>query len=146
MKDFKDDLVQKIDDATKVLKERVGLSLKELLELPQGSLAIAAVTRDDPKLPVAIAVLADAGENKEKMADVLNRATKQAEDAGAKVSQETFNGLTLHVVHLSPKDEEKPKEKEKEKDEDKSTPTPPVVWTQAEGVFFSAATSRSSRT
>jgi hypothetical protein len=133
MKDFKDDLVQKIEDATKALKDNVGLSLKELLELPQGSVAIAALTRDDPKLPIAVAVLADAGENKEKMADVLTRATKQAEDAGFKVSQEAFNGLTLHVLQAPQKEE---KEKEKEKNEDKSTPRPPVVWTQSEGLFF----------
>jgi hypothetical protein len=136
MKDFKEDLVRKVEDATKVLKDQVGFSLRELLELPQGSIAVAALGRDDPKLPVAGAVLADVGENRDKMSELLNRLTKHAEEAGAKVSQEAFNGLTLHIVHFTEKDEEKPKDQEKEKNEDKSTPPPPVVWTQAEGRFF----------
>jgi hypothetical protein len=134
MKDFKDDLVQKIEDATKVLKDQVGFSLRELVDLPQGSIAVAALTRDDPKLPVAGALLADVGENRDKMADLLNRLTKHAEDAGAKVALEAFNGLTLHIVNFPHKDEEKPKDKEK--DEDRSLPPPPVIWTQAEGRFF----------
>ena len=137
MKDFKDDLIQKVEDATKSLKDKLGISLKELIELPQGSLVISAILRDDPKLPVAVAVMADAGENKAKMADVLGRATKQAEEAGAKTSQETFNGLTLHVVQApagAPKD--KGDAKEKGKDEEKATPPPPIVWTQSEGLFL----------
>jgi hypothetical protein len=134
LKDFKDDLVKKIEDATKVLKDQVGFSLKELLELPQGAIAVAAVGRDDPKLPVAGALLADAGENRDKMAELLNRLTKHAEDSGAKVSQEAFNGLTLHVLQFP---EEKGEEKkDQEKNQDKSTPPPPVIWTQAEGRFF----------
>jgi len=67
LKDFRDDLVQKVEDLTKPLKEKIGVSLTELIELPQGSVAIAALSRDDPKLPVAVAILADAGENQKKI-------------------------------------------------------------------------------
>ena len=133
MKDFKDDLIQKLEDATKPLKERLGVSLDELLELPQGSVAIAAISRDDPKMPVAFAVMADAGDNKDKMADVLTRATKQAEEAGAKSSQESFNSLTLHILQPPPDD----KEKEKDKDKDKS-PKFSMAWTHAESIFYFA--------
>ncbi|MGP0062059.1 MAG: hypothetical protein ACLQGP_00470 [Isosphaeraceae bacterium] len=125
MKDFKDDLIQKLEEASKPIKERLGLSLGELIELPQGAVAIAAISRDDPKLPVAVAILADAGANKDKMADVLTRATKQGEDAGAKVSQESFNGLTLHVLQ-PPADG---------KDKDKS-PNLSVAWTHTDSVFY----------
>ena len=52
--------------------------------MPQGGLAIAAVgSLEDPQaLPVGVAIIADAGKNEEKMVEVLNRSTKQAEDAG----------------------------------------------------------------
>ena len=133
MKDFKDDLIQKIEDVTKPLKERLGISLDELIALPQGSVAIAAISRDDPKMPAAVAILADAGDNKDKMADVLTRATKQAEDSGAKSSQESFNGLTLHI--LQPPPEDKDKDKEKEKDKEKG-PKLSMSWTVAESVFY----------
>src|SRR5262245_14668412 len=76
MKDFRDDLAQKVEDWTKPLQEKIGVGLKQLLEIPQGAVAVAAMSRDDPKLPVAVAVLADAGGNKSKMADVLGRSTK----------------------------------------------------------------------
>jgi hypothetical protein len=125
MKDFKDDLIHKIEEAAKPITDRLGLSLSELLELPQGSVSIAALTRDDPKMPVAVAILADAGTNKEKMADVLTRATKQAEDAGAKTSQESFNGLTLHILQAPPEDKDKSK-----------SPNLSVAWTHSEGVFY----------
>ena len=67
------------------------------------------------------------------MADVLTKATKQAEDAGAKTSQETFNGLTLHILRDAPDD--KAKEKEQEKGDDKS-PDISLAWTQSESVFY----------
>src|SRR5262249_19583366 len=135
MKDFRDDLSQKVEDWTKPLQEKVGVSLKQLFELPQGAVAVAALASDDPKVPVAVAGVAAAGANRGTMSDVLGRSTKQAEDAGAKLSQETFNGLTLHVLQWpAPKEKDKDQDKEK-KDQEKETP-PPVVWTQSENFFF----------
>src|SRR5262249_2340655 len=134
MKDFRDDLAQKVEDWTKPLQEKLGISLKQLLELPQGAVAVAAMSRDDPKLPIALTVLADAGANQAKMAEVLGRSTKQAEDAGAKISQEGFQGLTLHVGQgpvLKNKDQDKER-----KEQEKETPPPPVVWTQSESLFI----------
>src|SRR5262249_56755926 len=54
MKDFRDDMAQKLEDWTKPLQEKIGVSLKQLLELPQGAVTVAALSRDDPKLPVAV--------------------------------------------------------------------------------------------
>jgi len=133
MKEFKDDLIKKIEEAARPLKERLGISLDDLLDLPQGSVAIAAVSRDDPKMPVAFTLLADAGANKEKMADVLSRATKQAEEAGVKTSQEAFNGLTLHILQPPPEDKDKDKEKDKDKIAKYS-----MAWTLSETVFYFA--------
>src|SRR5262249_27223986 len=96
-------------------------------------ITVAVLSRDDPKLPVAVAVMADAGDNKDKMAEVLTKATKQAEEAGAKSSEETFNGLTIHVLREAPDD--KPKEKDQEKGGDKR-PDISLAWTQSEGVFY----------
>jgi len=142
LKEFRDELALKLEDATKALRERIGVSLTELFELPRGSLAIAAIGRDDPNLPVAAAILADTGENENKMLEILGRTTKQAGVAGAKVATETFNGLTLHVVQFPQQEPEKDKEKAKDKDEkekDKPAPTPPLVWTNAGSLFFIAS-------
>ena len=40
LKDFKEDLAQRLEDASKTLKERIGVSIKELLELPRGALSL----------------------------------------------------------------------------------------------------------
>ena len=133
MKDFRDDLRQKLEDATKPLKERIGLSLRELMELPQGPVTLAVVSRDDPKIPVAFVIMADAGDNKGKMADVLAKATKQAEESGAKATQEMFNGLTLHILREAPNDKDKKKEEEKGDDKD---PDMSLAWTQSESTFY----------
>ena len=134
MKDFRDDLSQKFEDLAKPLKEKIGLSLQELLQLPQGPIAVALLSRDDPKLPVAIVVMADAGANKDKLADVLNKATKQAEEHGAKASQETFNGLTLHILREAA--DEKPKEKDQAKAEGGGSTDMGAAWAESEGVFY----------
>jgi hypothetical protein len=130
LKEFREELSQRLEEGAKSIKQRIGLSVKELLEIPQGSLAIAGIGRDDPNLPVALMVIADAGENQKKLADVLMRAAK----AGAKVSTESFSGLTLHLVVPPKADGDKD---DKEKDPAKKTPPrPPLVWTNAGSLFF----------
>ena len=133
LKDFREDLAERLEDASKALKERIGVSIKELLELPQGALALAVIGRDDPNLPAAGVLIADAGENQKKLEEVFDRASKQAEEAGAKVAKESFNGLTLHIVQPPKKEAEKD---DKEKDKEKAQPRPPLVWTNAGSVFF----------
>jgi hypothetical protein len=133
LKDFRDELALKVDDLTKSLKEKIGVSVRELFELPRGSLTIAAIVREDPTLPVAGAILAEAGENEQKMLEIFDRTTKQAEGSGAKAASESFNGLTIHVVRFPEKEPEKDKE---QKDKGKSVPPPPLVWTNANGLFF----------
>ncbi len=135
MKDFRDELGQKIEDATRPLKEKVGVNLRELFELPQGAVTLAVMSRDDAKFPVAFALIADAGDNKDRMAEVLTKATKQAQEAGAKAREETFSGMTIHI--LPAPSEDKPKDKDQQKGEGKS-PEVSLAWTQAESVFYFA--------
>ena len=86
LKDFRDELGQKLTEATKDLKEKIGVSMSDLVELPQGTLAVAAIAKDPARedaaassLPVDVVLMADAGENEKKMLEVLERATKQGE-------------------------------------------------------------------
>ncbi len=130
LKDFRDDLRSRLKDASNMLKEKIGVTLRELVDIPQGTLAIAAVQQDDAKLPVALAIIADAGKNSARMAQVLERSTKQAEDAGSKVSAEAFAGGTLHIIQAGPP-------KEKNEDEAKAaTPPPPLVWSSSGTTYY----------
>ncbi|HEY2157491.1 MAG TPA: hypothetical protein VGH33_17825, partial [Isosphaeraceae bacterium] len=101
MKDFEADFIEKLDEASKVLKDKVGVTLKELLTLPAGTVSLAILAKADGKTPVAVLIHADAGKNAEKMDAVMTKATKLAQDEAkdnAKVSTESFKGLTLHVL------------------------------------------------
>jgi hypothetical protein len=122
--DLRADFVEKVKPTSDVLKERVGVSLKELAELPKGAVAIAAIAGAEEKPTVSLAIVADAGENATKLAEVLTRGNKQAADNGAKVAVETFKGNPFHVI--TPPDQP---------GEDKEAP-PPVVWTYSGSTFF----------
>jgi hypothetical protein len=128
LKDFREDLVGKLKDTSNTLKEKIGVTLTELLELPQGGLSIAAVSQDDPALPISLAILADAGQNEAQFAEVLSRSSKQIEDAGGKASTESFSGRTLHVIQ--------PPTPKGDGDDKSDTPPPPLVWTNVGGLFF----------
>jgi hypothetical protein len=124
MKPIKEDSKVKTEESSKGLKARLGVSLIDLISIPQGGATISVVSsKTDPKLPVALLVSADAGSNAAKMTEVMNKSTEQAKQADAKVGTETFKGLTLHIVQM-PKDGDKP--------------TPPLIWTNAGSVFHMA--------
>jgi len=119
------DVVEKLKPTSEALKDKVGVTLRELFELPKG-VAIAAIAGTDAAKPnVSLAIVADAGENAAKLAEVLARSDKQAEQNGATVRVETFQGSALHVI--TPPDKE---------GDDKTPPPPPVVWTNNGEVFF----------
>ncbi len=131
---------QKLSEATKDLKEKIGVSLSDLIQLPQGTLALAGIVKEAPQdgaagLPVDGVLLADAGENEKKMLEVLERATKEGETAGAKISTESFNGLTIHTVQFPPQQDKADKDKDKDK---KPLPDAPLVWTNSGSLFFIA--------
>jgi hypothetical protein len=126
MADFRADLREKLQDAGKEFKQRFGLSLKELLEIPQGHLAVGIIPREDPKLPFAILFTAEAGQNAAKLTDVMTKGTKQSEQFGAKVSTETFQGNPIHIIELpEPKDDNKNALEFKH-----------VCWTYSKTTFF----------
>ena len=139
MKAWKESLADKLNESSKSLKEKIGVSYGELIDLPQGSVSIAVVPRDDPKAPIAMLITADAGKNASVMENVLTKATKQAEAADSKVTTEKFRDVTLHVIQSPPdkaKDEKKDKDKAKTKDKDGDKPEPPVVWTSKGTLYF----------
>ena len=95
------------------LKQAVGVSIEELLDLPQGPISIAIVAMPDAEVPVALLISADAGENAQQMAEVMKRATAEAEKAGAKVAVEG----EFHIIKSGEED------------------APPLVWVSEGSVY-----------
>lgn len=117
MQPFKDKLAAMIEKGDEQLKQLLGVTIAELLDLPEGEVSIALVTKDDKKIPVALLVSADAGDNATKMAEVMAQVDKQAEQAEARVATEEAEGLTFHVIRGETEDH------------------PPLVWAQDGSVF-----------
>jgi len=136
MKAWRENFATQLDEAGKSLKKQIGVTYEELLDLPQGPATLAIVGRDDPKLPIAFLVTADAGSKASTMNDVLVNATKQGEQGGSKVATESFKGATLYVIQPPP-DKDKNKDKPQAKGDNKDDgPEPPVVWTHVGPTFF----------
>ena len=126
---LKDDIKAKTADTNARLKEKVGATIRELILLPQGTVSVALLPKDDANIPAILLLTADAGKNAATMADVLTKATAEGEKQGAKVSKETFKNLAIHVI-------QSPKAKDaKESD----APPPPLAWTQ-DGTVFTFST------
>lgn len=128
LKPFREDLGSRMDERSKSLKEKIGLSSRELIELPQGPLAIGVLPKEEGDQPAAIVITLDAGSNADKLADVLARATKAGEADGGKVAKEDSNGLSFTTIT--------PAKKELK---DGETPPPPITWTR-DGAQFTVGT------
>jgi len=127
LKEWKQALSERLDDASNSLKEKLGVTFRELLDLPQGTAAMAVVHREGEKVPAALVLSLDVGKNAETAEGVLSKATKQMEDEGSKVETEEYKGIKLHIIHV-------PK-KANDKEDDKTPPPPPIIWSHDKSVF-----------
>ncbi|MDB5351048.1 MAG: hypothetical protein JWN86_2295 [Planctomycetota bacterium] len=118
---LKQDLIAKLEEPSKKVKEALGVTIDELLTLPQGAVNIALLSREPGNgSTVVILASADAGENDAKMSEVLAKATKAAEGTGAKVATETFKDAKLTIIRKNDDDKE------------------PLIWTKVGSVFHVA--------
>lgn len=77
------------------LEDQVGLSLDEIMELPQGEVSFALVDQDGE---LAVAVFFEAGESIESAQVLLDRGEELAESDGGSGSTETIGDMDLRVV------------------------------------------------
>ncbi|QDV36011.1 hypothetical protein [Tautonia plasticadhaerens] len=118
MEPLLEDIRTKLDDLNTQLKQRIGVTLKELVETPQGP-AWLAVTRAEAEIPVAAILVADAGENAARMDEIMTKGTEQLEkEAGGQSRTEEFQGKTLHIIQPPAED------------------SPPLVWSSEGSVYF----------
>ena len=140
LKDFRDELGQKLADATKDLKKRSASAVADLIQLPQGTLAVAGIAKDPaekrelPRVcPVDPVLMADAGENEKKMLDVLERATKQGE---------AVRRQDLYRIVQRPDDPHRSSSRRDGKKKPRKTSKPAarsaLIWTNSGSMFFIA--------
>lgn len=122
---LREDIKSKLEEPNKKLQETFGLTILELFTLPQGTISVALVSKPENAgkggPPVTMLATADAGDEANRMNDVLTKMTKAAEDKGARIARQTFKDLKLTII--------------RENDDDKT----PVIWAKA-GTAFHVAT------
>ncbi|HUT11114.1 MAG TPA: DUF3352 domain-containing protein [Thermoguttaceae bacterium] len=82
-------------EATAVLKEQVGLTLTELLAIPQGELTLALVAPEEG--PPAVVVLLDAGNQLSNARKLLKRGTDALDESPAVRSEKTVSGTKIVI-------------------------------------------------
>jgi hypothetical protein len=120
-----DDFKARMQEPSQRLRQRLGVSLRELWELPEGEVSLAVLSVDDPKIPFAVLLSADAGKNAAAMQAVMTKATQESRQAGDKVATESFKGMTLTVIESS-------------RPQQGDMPRPILAWTNVGSVYHVA--------
>jgi hypothetical protein len=92
-------------DAFTRVQEQIGLSLEELLKIPQGEMAIALVAPEDD-VP-SLVLLMDVGDQLPAAQKLLEQAEKSASDNGAEIATEEVDGVELRTIR-NPNDRRPP--------------------------------------
>ena len=86
-------------EAYAAVEEQVGVPLEELLNLPQGEIALAIVAPEKGR-PSAVALF-DGGENPETARELIERGFKAMEADGAKKTSEKVGDVSLTIFQLT---------------------------------------------
>ncbi len=118
MEPLKADIEVKLEDFNQELKKRLGVTILELLETPQGPAWVSFIRRD-AEIPFAVLIAADAGENQATMHEIMTRGTAELREQDGEVTVEEFQGMSLTIIK-APGEEG----------------APPLVWTNKESEYF----------
>jgi hypothetical protein len=111
--DFLGDVHKKLAEFSEEFQKHVGVSLHDVLEIPDGEVSLAVLLPTDAK-KVAVAAIIDFGKSRETVDTLLKKADEQLVKAGFKKASRDFEGSQLVVYN-----HEKEKSDDK-KDGDKS--------------------------
>lgn len=95
IKPMVDHLYGSAEEAYGEVEERIGLSLNDLLSLPQGEISIALVAPEEG--PPAVALLFEAGENVDTALTLLNRGEERAAQDGIEKKTQKIGDVTLNL-------------------------------------------------
>ncbi len=93
MKPLVGHLYGSLTEAVAGVQDQIGLSLPELLDIPQGEIALAVVAPEDVR--PAIVLLLDVGNQLPKARKLLDRLTTRLEESGSRRSEQTVAGTKL---------------------------------------------------
>jgi hypothetical protein len=99
LKPLVDDLYGSAVDALAAVQDRLGVSITELLSLPQGELSLAIVASEETR--PALVVLLDAGERMPVLRQLIDRQSERMVEEGAERSEETIDQVKFVTFEFS---------------------------------------------
>ena len=98
LKPFLDDVEKKIDEASKNMENETGVSIADLLEVPQGELTIALLEKPARKL--SFVFMLEFGKNKATIEKLLKKFDEALEKEQAEHTTEEIEKIAVHVYTL----------------------------------------------
>lgn len=98
LKPFLSDMEKKFDEASAEMEKEVGVSLMELVGLPQGDLTFALVEKPAQKLAIVLAL--EFGESKATMDKLLKKMDEALEKEQAEHTTEEINKVNIQIYTL----------------------------------------------
>lgn len=92
---FIDGVKEKIKEASAKMKDEAGISLDDVLAVPQGEITFAVLELPPRKL--AMVLLLDYGDNKETVDSLLNKLESGLKDMGGEVEGEDVDGVNIRT-------------------------------------------------
>lgn len=99
---FLSDVKAKIEELSEQVREEIGLSITELLAIPEGELTLAVMER--PKRRIAPVLLMDYGDNKEPVEKLLKKLHDTLDGDIAEHSKEEIDDVVVHVYTMKEAD------------------------------------------
>ena len=103
LKPFLDDVKKKIDEGSKQVEDEIGVSLNDLLDLPQGEVSLAVM--EQPARKFGFVLLLEYGDKQETVDKLLKKMAEELKKEEAEHSTEEIDKVTLHVYSLKSDDE-----------------------------------------
>ena len=98
LKPFLDDIEKKIDEASKNMENETGVSISDLLELPQGELTVALLEKPPRKL--SFVFMLEFGKNQATIDKLLKKMHEGLEKEQAEHTKEEIEEVTVHTYTL----------------------------------------------
>ena len=95
LKPFLDDIQKKIDEASIEMEKETGVTIADLMELPQGELTIALLEKPARKL--SFVFMLEFGKNKATVEKLLKKMDEALEKEQSDHTTEEINKITIHV-------------------------------------------------
>jgi len=110
LSDFRGELKKQIEEASKQVEDRLGLSVTELLEIPHGEIAAAVIAVQGGKPGVVLFI--DFGDREEAVQKLLAKASDAMENDGQKRNEEEVEETRVNVIKKTIEDENEKKRTE----------------------------------